>query len=183
MVIAGGAHNRKIPDRIPASDVERPLARKGPRSGGSSYVHVVLPILKFSMKPVFAFLALCGAALAQAPPGQQQKPPEQPSPRPPQVIVSQGTQQGPSITLNLQQALGRAGTYSQQVYSADFAARLAHEDAVQAKAALLPTAQAQSAYIYTQPNGTTTDLRESSTSCERFDARRDLVGPIRWPRC
>jgi len=106
------------------------------------------------MKPIFAFLALCGAALAQAPPGQQQKPPEQPSPRPPQVIVSQGTQQGPSITLNLQQALGRAGTYSQQVYSADFAARLAHEDAVQAKAALLPQVSQFNQFIYTQPNGT-----------------------------
>ena len=61
------------------------------------------------MKPIFAFLALCGAALAQAPPGQQQKPPEQPSPRPPQVIVSQGTQQGPSITLNLQTAANYEG--------------------------------------------------------------------------
>jgi outer membrane protein TolC len=58
------------------------------------------------------------------------------------------------ITLTLQDAMQRARQYSQQVYSANIAAQLAHEDTIQAKAALLPTAEGQSAYIYTQPNGT-----------------------------
>ena len=60
----------------------------------------------------------------------------------------------PPLTLTLAEAMQRARQYSQQIYSANIAAQLAHEDAVQAKAAILPTAQAQSGYIYTQPNGT-----------------------------
>ena len=59
-----------------------------------------------------------------------------------------------SPALTLQDAMQRARQYSQQVYSANIAALLAHEDTVQAKAALLPTAEGQSGYIYTQPNGT-----------------------------
>ena len=58
------------------------------------------------------------------------------------------------ITLTLQDAMQRARQYEQQIYSANIAAQLAHEDTVQAKAALLPTAEGQSGYIYTQPNGT-----------------------------
>jgi len=59
-----------------------------------------------------------------------------------------------SISLTLQDAMQRARQYSQQVFSANIDAQIAHQDAVQAKAALLPTAEAQSGYIYTQPNGT-----------------------------
>ena len=69
-------------------------------------------------------------------------------------VLSAQTPDAGLITLTLQDAMQRARQYSQQVYSANIAAQLAHEDAVQAKAALLPTAEAQSAYIYTQPNGT-----------------------------
>ena len=58
------------------------------------------------------------------------------------------------ITLTLQDAMQRARQYEQQIYSANIAAQLAHEDTIQAKAALLPTAEGQSGYIYTQPNGT-----------------------------
>jgi outer membrane protein TolC len=42
---------------------------------------------------------------------------------------------------------------SQQLLSADIAARLAHEDKVQAKAALLPSLNWQNGFSYTQPNG------------------------------
>jgi len=64
--------------------------------------------------------------------------------------------QNPSapVNLTLQSALERAGQYSQQVYSARFAAQLAHEDVVQARAGLLPTVTGFSQFIYTQPNGT-----------------------------
>jgi outer membrane protein TolC len=115
------------------------------------------------MKPILVFLALCGAAFAQAPPGQPQNPPQpalQPAQAlpPPQVILPPTTPRGPSITLNLQQAMQRAAIYSQQVYSAQFAARLAHEDVVQARAALLPQVSANSGYVYTQPNGMDTGV-------------------------
>jgi outer membrane protein TolC len=56
--------------------------------------------------------------------------------------------------LTLEDALARARQYSQTVYTASAAALLAHEDAVQAKAALLPSVNGQSQFLYTQPNGT-----------------------------
>ena len=63
-----------------------------------------------------------------------------------------------SIALTLADAMQRAHQYSQQVYTTTLSALLAHEDAIQAKADLLPTAQAISGYIYTQPNGTPTGI-------------------------
>jgi outer membrane protein TolC len=124
-----------------------------------------------------ALLALCSGVLAQTvpappqqnpagqppPPAQQQAPrgtqQTAPVPKPgsepvPQIVASPTAQAGPSVNLTLQTALQQAGQYSQQVYSAQFAAQLAREDVVQAKAALLPTAVAFSQFIYTQPNGT-----------------------------
>ena len=129
------------------------------------------------MRTTFAVLVLCASLFAQvptaAPPGQTppgQGPPAQqqaprgtqqaaPVPMPgnqpvPQVITAPTQASGPSINLTLQNALQRAGQYSQQVYSAQFAAQLAREDVLQAKAALLPTANAFSQFVYTQPNGT-----------------------------
>ncbi|HKE22683.1 MAG TPA: TolC family protein [Bryobacteraceae bacterium] len=64
----------------------------------------------------------------------------------------------PPLTLTLRDAMDRARQYSQQVYSANIAAQTAHESTIQAKAALLPSVQAQSGYIYTQPNGTATGI-------------------------
>ncbi len=58
-----------------------------------------------------------------------------------------------SLSLTLPDVIERARQYSQQVYTADIAAKMAHEDTVQAKAGLLPTASGFSQYIYTQPNG------------------------------
>src|ERR1700722_7000693 len=58
------------------------------------------------------------------------------------------------LTITLQDALQRAQKYSQQTFNANIEALLAHEDTVQAKAALLPTVNGLSQYIYTQPNGT-----------------------------
>src|SRR5258708_14485586 len=64
----------------------------------------------------------------------------------------------PVLTLTLQEALERAGTYSQQLLSANIAARIAREDRVQAKAALLPSVNWENGFIYTQPNGTDTGV-------------------------
>jgi outer membrane protein TolC len=63
-----------------------------------------------------------------------------------------------SLTLTLDDALARARLNAQQLLSADLSARIAHEDRVQAKAALLPTVEWQNGYIYTQPNGTDTGI-------------------------
>jgi outer membrane protein TolC len=59
----------------------------------------------------------------------------------------------PPLRLTLQDALERAQKYSQQTLTANIAALLAHEDTVQAKAGLLPSANGISQFIYTQPNG------------------------------
>jgi outer membrane protein TolC len=60
----------------------------------------------------------------------------------------------PALTLTLSDALQRARANSQQLLSADLTARIAHEDKVQAKAALLPSVTWFNGFIYTQPNGT-----------------------------
>jgi len=78
-------------------------------------------------------LSAAGAAWAQAPPA-------------------------PALTLNLDDALARARANAQQLLSADLATRIAHEDRVQAKAALLPGVNWQNGFIYTQPNGTDTGV-------------------------
>ena len=62
------------------------------------------------------------------------------------------TPQSP-LNLTLEDALERARRYGPQTLAANIAALLAHEDTVQARAALLPTANSFNQYIYTQPNG------------------------------
>ncbi len=65
-----------------------------------------------------------------------------------------GEAPGQGLTLSLTQALERARNVAQQYQSAAITAKLAHEDRVQAKAALLPTVNWFNQYIYTQANGT-----------------------------
>src|SRR5947207_13155722 len=84
-------------------------------------------ILAMKLLPSIATLVCIAAALAQTPP--------------------------PPINLTLQDALDRARKYSLQALSANIAALVAHEDTVQARAALLPTAGSFNQFIYTQPNG------------------------------
>lgn len=103
-----------------------------------------------------------------APRGTQQSAPvpmpgNQPIPSPvPKTGLKPGPQAGPGpagsggspLTLNFAGALQRAQQYSQQVLAANYAALLAREDIVQARAALLPTPTGFNQFIYTQPNGT-----------------------------
>ena len=98
-----------------------------------------------------------GTALAQTPPG------------------------GSPLNLTLQDVLQRARQYSQQVYSADIAARLAHEDTVQAKAGLLPTVNGLSQYIYTQPNGTPSGVFVSNDGPHIYNDQLLVHGEI-WNR-
>src|ERR1700681_4331307 len=62
--------------------------------------------------------------------------------------------QSPPRVVTLQEAMELAKINSPQLASANITALLAHEDRVQAKAALLPNASWFNQFIYTQPNGT-----------------------------
>ena len=55
----------------------------------------------------------------------------------------------PVLTLTLQDAFARARANGLQLLSADIAARIAREDRVQAKAALLPSVNWQNGFDYT----------------------------------
>ncbi len=61
---------------------------------------------------------------------------------------------GAPLTLTLSDALARARANSVEFQSAVAAAGLAHEDKVQARAALLPTVAYNNQYLYTEGNGT-----------------------------
>jgi outer membrane protein TolC len=67
---------------------------------------------------------------------------------------SQATPPAASATLTLQDALQRAKKNSVQFLSAMTDAKIAHEDAVQARAAVLPSVTYDNTYLYTQGNGT-----------------------------
>jgi len=72
--------------------------------------------------------------------------------------IAQTSPPQPGLTLTLQDALARARANGLQLLSADIAARIAREDRVQAKAALLPSVNWQNGFDYTQPNGTDTGV-------------------------
>jgi outer membrane protein TolC len=76
------------------------------------------------------------------------QPANQQQPSPPGMETS-----APRV-VTLQEALELARINSPQLASANITALLAHEDRVQAKAALLPNASWFNQFIYTQPNGT-----------------------------
>ena len=62
----------------------------------------------------------------------------------------------PTLTLTLQDAFDRARANGQQLLSADLAARIAHEDRVQAKAALLPASRGRTGSPTRNPTVPTT---------------------------
>ncbi|MDR3700912.1 MAG: TolC family protein [Candidatus Sulfopaludibacter sp.] len=85
------------------------------------------------------------------------------------------------IAFTLQQAMVRARQYSPQIYTANLAALSAREDTAQAKAAMLPTAEAISGYIYTQPNGTPSGIFVPNDGvhvyAELLDVHSDIYNP------
>lgn len=145
------------------------------------FISVPLNWNRLSMRIATVLLATSATIFAQAqPPGQppsgqqqaptgtgQNAPAPQPGNRPvpnmqnPQSLLPQSGAPAPTgepIALTLESALTRARQYSQQFLTAGIEARIAHEDAVQAKAALLPTAEWFHQVVYTQPNGTDTGI-------------------------
>src|SRR6516165_1006663 len=96
----------------------------------------------------------CGAQTPAPVAGQPVMPRTQSKPFVGQMPVPVLGQAPPvTLTLTLKDAMDRARANSQQLLSADIAARIAHEDRVQAKAALLPQATLLNGFDYTQPNG------------------------------
>jgi outer membrane protein TolC len=88
---------------------------------------------------------------------------------------------GAPINLTLQDALERARAYSPQVYTAALAARIAHEDTVQAKAALLPSVNGLSQFIYTQPNGAPSGVFVSNDGPHVYNDQLVVHGDIWSP--
>jgi len=74
--------------------------------------------------------------------------------------------------------LQRARQYSQQVYTTDIAAKLAHEDTVQAKAGFYPSINGLSEFIYTQPNGTPSGVFVSNDGPHVYNEQALIHGEI-----
>ena len=88
-------------------------------------------------------------AAGKAPPGAAGQTPGAAGPGEPSQPGTAG-----AISLNLASALQRARDYNQQFLAAGIAVQLAHEDRLQAKAALYPTLNWFNQYIYTQGDHT-----------------------------
>ncbi|HLY16743.1 MAG TPA: TolC family protein [Bryobacteraceae bacterium] len=99
------------------------------------------------------------------------------------VLVSGLFGQPPAggITLTLQDALERARKVAQQYQSAVITAELAHEDRVQAKAALLPTVNWFNQYIYTQANGTPSGVFVANDGVHVYSNQAIVHGDIFAP--
>ena len=87
----------------------------------------------------------------------------------------------PALTLTLQDALLRAKAVSQQLLSADIAARIAREDKVQAKAALLPSVNWENGFAYTQPNGTDTGVYVANNGPRVYTNIANVHGDVYAP--
>src|SRR5437868_3583725 len=139
---------------------------------------------ELSMRFLALILALgaitCPQGAAQAPtaappnPGQQTTavPTAQPQP---------GDTGAAPLALTLQDALARARTTNQQYLSATISAQLAHEDRVQAKAALLPTVNYFNQFIYTEPNGTPSGVFVANDGPHVYNSQGIVHGDIFAP--
>lgn len=90
-------------------------------------------------------------------------------------------QTAPPLQLTLQDAITRARSVSPQLLSANLAATIAHEDTVQAKAALLPNVQGFSQFIYTQPNGTPSGIFVSNDGPHVYNDQAQVHGDVYAP--
>lgn len=86
-----------------------------------------------------------------------------------------------ALTLTLDDALARAHKVAQQYQTAAIAAELAHEDRVQAKAALLPTVNWFNQYIYTQANGTPSGVFVANDGVHVYSNQAVVHGDIIAP--
>jgi len=108
-------------------------------------------------------LFLAGAVPAFAQHAETREPASSPlsfelSDAPKEAAQSHGSSTAP-LTLTLESALERARANAPQFQAAVTAAKLAHEDRIQARAALLPSMSATTQYLNTQGNGKTPNGR------------------------
>lgn len=80
----------------------------------------------------------------------------------------------PPLTLTLQDALARARTNSVQFQSALTDQGLAHQDNVQARAALLPSVNFNTTLIYTEPNGTASGVFIANNGQREYLSQGDV---------
>jgi outer membrane protein TolC len=78
------------------------------------------------------------------------------------------------LTLTLQDALARAKTNSVQFHAALTDQGLAHQDNVQARAALLPSVNANTAFLYTQGNGTPSGVFIANNGVHEYLSQGDV---------
>ena len=92
-------------------------------------------------------------------------------------------QQPPALTVTLPEAIQRARQYGAQIQAADIAAKLAHEDRVQARAAALPSVSGLNQYIYTEGNGTPSGVFVANDGVhvynEQLNAHEELLNFVR----
>jgi outer membrane protein TolC len=86
-----------------------------------------------------------------------QEPPPAQNPASPSVPAQQPPSTQAPLTITLQDALARARKYSVEFNAALTDQGVAHQDKVQARAALLPSLTYNNQYLYTQGNGTHTN--------------------------
>jgi outer membrane protein len=88
---------------------------------------------------------------------------------------------GAPLKLTLEDAMTRARANSPQILSANINSLLAREDTVQAKAALLPSVNGLSQYIYTQPNGFASGVFVSNDGPHIYNNYLSVHGDIYAP--
>ncbi len=117
-----------------------------------------LPVVNRSIKFVVAFLLLFGIIPGQG--AAQVSAPSSNTDSSVQLVQPSGPgQSAPAITVTLQDALERAQKNDAQLLSAISDAKIAGEDRVQARNALLPSVNGSIQYLGTQGNGTTPNGR------------------------
>jgi outer membrane protein TolC len=78
------------------------------------------------------------------------------------------------LTLTLQDALTRARANSVQFQAALTDQGIAHEDKVQARAALLPSVNYNNTFIYTEPNGSASGVFVASNTVHEYLSQGDI---------
>ena len=81
---------------------------------------------------------------------------------------------GPPLTLTLQDSLARAKANSVQFQSAVTDQGVAHQDSVQARAALLPSVNLNTGFIYTEGNGTASGVFLANNGVHEYLSQGDV---------
>jgi outer membrane protein TolC len=97
------------------------------------------------------------------------------------VVLAAAAAAEQPLTITLEDALTRARANAPQLYSATLAAEGAHEDRVQARAAMLPSVNWNNQFIYTQPNGTPSGVFISNDGPHVYNNQMVVHGEILSP--